>query len=693
MRHSAICLPLLASAFLTAFAVTFAARAVEPTAPPSTANGCGRLQRVTMIPIPSTHRIGGYPSEALRRGQSGHVYMRLLVDKYGFARRPEVVVSSGYAILDQAAIDAIKDRWRWEPPPPECQESGVILGAAYNWSIGTPEPSPIYLDDPRYPAEARARKQGGSGKAEFTFSGENKNTDVRITSSTGSPELDAAAIDMIKGDRYVVSGTASAGLTTSQSFEFVPRNDPISFAALMGPAIIPPPAELAGKSSHWSRIYSRTPPSHANDCGRNETVFLEPSLTNSDSAYPVEAAATGKEGRVLLDVLVDKGGTASDVTVRQSSGSPILDKAAVQAVKGVWHWDAPPPECAESGVHLRVPFEWFLASGSRARYMPGDLDYPTDATAIKQNASGTVAVSRSSDGDLVFVKVVTSTNSPALDAAMIKIATDDFRFTPGTKGMRKPSMITTHIDFVGDVGTMLATAAAPLKRIAPLAPPPGAANDCGRSAIAYLAPIDTSHVLVPIPMVAVKPKNRWETPPVFRAQGALRMQVLVDKNGNAANVTVAESSAPPEMERAVTGTVKENYRWDPPPPECAERGVALTVNYVYTWAAPQLQIYADDPGYPEAARQRSMGAAAVIQLRSHRDEIEASQILISSGSPELDERMIKIVTDRVLADIKANPQSAAESRFDAKAYPVMLMPSYVASPQQLAARAQTTPAP
>ena len=210
----------------------------------------------------------------------------------------------------------------------------------------------------------------------------------------------------------------------------------------------------------------------------------------------------------------------------------------------------------------------------------------------------------------------------------------------------------------------------------------------------YLAPVDSSHALVPIPMVAVEPATRNPSAEEFRAQGALKMRVLVDKDGKAASVTVAGSSAPPEMERAVTGAVRENYRWAPPPPECAEKGVMLNVNYIYTWAPERLQIYADDSDYPEAARARSMGAAGVVDIRYHGDQIDDAKVVVSTNSPELDAAMTRVVSDRLLADLRTKPQPGSATQ----AFPMMFMPSFVASPKQQAAQksqaqAAATPPP
>jgi len=678
VRNPIHLLPLIAGALLAA---ALPARADDPA--PSAANRCGLTGSVKLAPIVSTHRLAPYPPDALRDNEEGRVFMRVVVDKYGAARDVVVVGSSGYLILDEAAKATVKNYWRWTPPPAECQDNGAIIPITYYWSIGS-KPDPIYLDSPAYPPQARAHKQGGEGEVQYTLSQDNKATDVKVTSSTGSPELDAAMVGIMTRREFLIAGTASTGIAATRRFEFIPRNNPDTFAVLMGPPALPSRTIPAAKGPDYSFVQPFPPPSLANGCGRNEPVFLKPlPSTQVGPLYPIEAAASGRQGRTMLDVLLDRNGMASDVTVTQSSGLPELDEAAVHGIKGVWRWQAPPPECAEQGVHLQIHYDWFPGPW-HMRFMPGDPQYPAAAIDGKLSGAGKARIDRARNGDLISTKVLTSTNSPILDAAMIKVLTD-LRFTPGTGNKHYAGGITVPMDFVGDPDAMRANA--PLRRIAPLPPPPGAANDCGRSGAAYLAPVASSHVLAQIPRVQVKSTERRYEGLTFTAQGALRMRVLVDKDGKAASVTVAQSSAPPEMERAVTGTVKENYRWAPPPPECADRGVAMNVDYVYTWAPDQLQFYADSADYPDAARQLPMGAAGIVQLRYRSpDDISETKILVGTGSPEIDERMVKLVTDLVLSAIKDNGQP----KYITRAFPVMFMPKFVVSPSQRAAAAQKT---
>jgi protein TonB len=58
-----------------------------------------------------------------------------------------------------------------------------------------------------------------------------------------------------------------------------------------------------------------------------------------DPIYPPASRRAGEQGTVRLKVLVDTSGRPSNVEVSQSSGSPRLDEAAVQAVRK-WRFEA-----------------------------------------------------------------------------------------------------------------------------------------------------------------------------------------------------------------------------------------------------------------------------------------------------------------------------------------------------------------
>lgn len=73
--------------------------------------------------------------------------------------------------------------------------------------------------------------------------------------------------------------------------------------------------------------------------------------TNPAPDYPVSARRRGQEGIVLLSVLVSASGEPVRIEVRTSSGVPVLDEAAVQAVR---RWAFEPGTTDGQAVPSRV---------------------------------------------------------------------------------------------------------------------------------------------------------------------------------------------------------------------------------------------------------------------------------------------------------------------------------------------------
>jgi protein TonB len=75
--------------------------------------------------------------------------------------------------------------------------------------------------------------------------------------------------------------------------------------------------------------------------------------------YPDTARRDGKEGRVLLRVLVNEEGRSVSVEVNRSSGIEALDQAAVEAIK---HWRFAPARVGEKPVDswVRIPIDFRL---------------------------------------------------------------------------------------------------------------------------------------------------------------------------------------------------------------------------------------------------------------------------------------------------------------------------------------------
>ncbi len=62
-------------------------------------------------------------------------------------------------------------------------------------------------------------------------------------------------------------------------------------------------------------------------------IFEHESLNNEQPQYPKISRKRGDEGQVLLEVFVESNGLVARVDLVQSSSHPLLDKAAIDAIK------------------------------------------------------------------------------------------------------------------------------------------------------------------------------------------------------------------------------------------------------------------------------------------------------------------------------------------------------------------------
>jgi protein TonB len=90
--------------------------APAPAAAPAT-TPAARL----VVPIPGTDRAPDYPLAARRRGQAGTVVVLVHCDRDGAVQQLQVLRSSGHALLDAAALAAVR-HWRFANGPGQCEQ-------------------------------------------------------------------------------------------------------------------------------------------------------------------------------------------------------------------------------------------------------------------------------------------------------------------------------------------------------------------------------------------------------------------------------------------------------------------------------------------------------------------------------------------------------------------------------------------
>jgi periplasmic protein TonB len=84
-------------------------------------------------------------------------------------------------------------------------------------------------------------------------------------------------------------------------------------------------------------------------------------LQNPAPAYPPVARRMGQQGKVMLRVMVNAAGAADKIEIRSSSGSSLLDDAALDAVK---RWRFVPARQGDQAVNawVLVPITFALES-------------------------------------------------------------------------------------------------------------------------------------------------------------------------------------------------------------------------------------------------------------------------------------------------------------------------------------------
>ena len=76
--------------------------------------------------------------------------------------------------------------------------------------------------------------------------------------------------------------------------------------------------------------------------------------------YPPMAARQHQEGKVLLKVLVGVDGSPQEVTIEKSSGSRLLDQAAIEAVK-TWKFNPGSKGGRPATGYALVPIDFHLS--------------------------------------------------------------------------------------------------------------------------------------------------------------------------------------------------------------------------------------------------------------------------------------------------------------------------------------------
>ncbi len=280
---------------------------------------------------------GAYPAEARQKHEEGDGVVRYVVDTDGRVRDAEIVTSTGFPLLDNAALDLVRafrctpgtlngkpvavrlpfdEHWSLtaiapEPPGPHAYDSGVTAPVALS-------PHTTTQDD--YPPLARARQEEGKTLVFYVVNADGSVGEARVEKTSGFADLDAASIEMVKHWRFKPATKDGKPLAVSNrayiSWKLTPSLDSLPYFTTM----------------HMG----------AGD-------------------YPASARAAQEEGTALVMVLVDKDGNILETRLEKRTGFADLDTASETLANTRWHYTPAAIDGKPASAAIGIVVVWSLA--------------------------------------------------------------------------------------------------------------------------------------------------------------------------------------------------------------------------------------------------------------------------------------------------------------------------------------------
>ncbi len=143
--------------------------------------------------------------------------------------------------------------------------------------------------------------------------------------------------------------------------DVLPEDVPPSVDSLAGTIIVAPARDARVRSRRPKEV-APAPPSRP---ALSATASTPPRAlaSNPPPAYPADAVARGWQGTALVLVVVRADGTVASASLARTSGHPLLDEAALAAVRG-WRYAPAVRDGAPVGDRVLQPVEFRLRAGS-----------------------------------------------------------------------------------------------------------------------------------------------------------------------------------------------------------------------------------------------------------------------------------------------------------------------------------------
>ncbi|MFM2131194.1 MAG: hypothetical protein RL646_397 [Verrucomicrobiota bacterium] len=142
-------------------------------------------------------------------------------------------------------------------------------------------------------------------------------------------------VSVFEPDPIAPAGEAPAGSVVGAGASLPPPVEPPASVAVVAPA---PSVRLAPVAEPERSVSSAVSPAVIAPApvvvAPRAPVLIPPSfVVREEPSYPARARRAGAEGRVVVRVAISAEGTVTALTVQESSGSALLDEAALSAAR------------------------------------------------------------------------------------------------------------------------------------------------------------------------------------------------------------------------------------------------------------------------------------------------------------------------------------------------------------------------
>ena len=181
---------------------------------------------------------------------------------------------------------------------------------------------------------------------------------------------------------------------------------------------------LQGLALSFALPFPMLLPASAQDasCKSPGTVVEAVLPTHTMIPYPT-ASQAGEQGITVVAVDIATDGTPVAITLKQSSGSMRLDKAAVDHIKAHWRWEPPMQDCKPAKVQVLVRVGWSLGFPPKTRFgltMPNSA-YPPGAIEAFESGDTYLTVTIDEAGSITDGKVAYSSGFHDLDSKALEV--------------------------------------------------------------------------------------------------------------------------------------------------------------------------------------------------------------------------------------------------------------------------------